>query len=467
MQNRVKVNPDIRLPRSFEPIIEGLRDGNKTLNETLLSGRDSGKTYNIAQYAVVLTFEENYNNILFIRATKSQIANSIFSQCINIIKELKLEPFFRIKYKVQEIVNVITNSTIYFDGIDEDPYAIKGFTPRMNKIALVVFEEYTELSSRMPIDITIETLIRFRGSDENDGVIKFVKMGNPSRWNNHWSWEDLEIDKINPKTKVFHPVWTDIKSYLNPHTIEYIENVRDTNPRYYKFAYLGERMSYEGLVYPQFDNSCMVDKKWLEERVPVAIICGLDPASKRDKTAFTISCLLNSGEFVVMDMWCYNPKEFGNEPLSPSQQTERFMDYFSKFFNKPQNFKFRGLPRYIVCDPANGGMDLEIKINYSKDVAVVNVDKKERLKDIERNTNAMATGRLKILRNVDNLKPLIDELSTMIWRDQTIGKELKQLKSTQLTIGEDDCHDSMTYALRFALNDARFVQYNSKLFVGR
>jgi hypothetical protein len=40
-------------------------------------------------------------------------------------------------------------------------------------------------------------------------------------------------------------------------------------------------------------------------------------------------------------------------------------------------------------------MDLEIKLNYSKFVTVVNVDKKERLKDIERNTNALALGKLK------------------------------------------------------------------------
>lgn len=462
----IKVAPKVQIPESFEPILNSLRDGTKTHTTTLASGRNSGKTYNIVQYAVVLTFEEYYNNVLFVRATKSQIANSIFSQCINIIKDLQLEPFFKIKTKKMEIVNLVTQSTIYFDGIDEDPYAIKGFTPYMNKLAMVVFEEYTEFSSKMPIDIAVETLIRFRGSDINNGVIKIVKMGNPSRWNNHWSWDDVEIDKKDPKCKVFKPVWTDIKDYLNKHTVEYIENVKETNPRYYNFAYLGMRMSYEGLVYQQFDKSCFVTRDWLKEYQAVALICGLDPASKRDKTAFTISVLLSSGTLVCVDMWCYNPKEIDKDPLSPSQQTERFMEYLNKFMKSPENYRYKALPIYVVCDPANGGMDLEIKLNYSKFVTVVNVDKKERLKDIERNTNSFATGRLKLLENVDSLRPLIDEISTMIWREKAISKELKAMRSTQLTIGEDDCHDSLTYAVRFAQNDARFVQYNSSLFVG-
>lgn len=464
----IRVEPTVSIPKSFEPVVNCLRFNEIISTVTMLSGRNSGKTYNVCQYSIILTFEEYYNNILFLRATKAQIANSIFTQCINIIKDLKLEPFFKIKTKVQQIVNLVTNSTIYFDGIDEDPYAIKGFTPHMNKLALVVFEEYTELSSKMPIDIAVETLIRFKGSDINNGQIKFVKMGNPSRWNNHWSWEDVEIDdsEENTATKVFRPVWTDIIDYLNPHTVAYIENVKKTNPRYYNFAYLGKRMSYEGLVYPQFDDNCFVTKEWFDGQVPIAIICGLDPASKRDKTAFTVSVMLTSGQVVCVDMWCHNPKEVGSEQLSPSQQTEQMMDFLSKFKNKPQNFKLRYLPTYIICDPANGGIDLEIKKNYNKYVTVINVDKKERVKDIERNTNALVTGKLKFLKNVDNLKPLIDEMSTMIWRDKAISKEMRMMRSTQLTIGEDDCHDALTYSVRFALNDARFVQYNSKLFVG-
>ena len=63
----------------------------------------------------------------------------------------------------------------------------------------------------------------------------------------------------------------------------------------------------------------------------------------------------------------------------------------------------------------------------------------------------------------DNLKPLFDELTMMIWREKAISKELKNIKSTLLTIGEDDCHDAMTYLTNFALTDARFMQYQAEL----
>ena len=94
-------------------------------------------------------------------------------------------------------------------------------------------------------------------------------------------------------------------------------------------------------------------------------------------------------------------------------------------------------------------------------VEVLTADKKDRLEDIARNQNAMSTGRIKFERDNPNLKPLLDELSMMIWRDKAIAKELKVVKSTTLTIGEDDCHDAMTYVITFALTNARFMQYNA------
>ena len=41
----------------------------------------------------------------------------------------------------------------------------------------------------------------------------------------------------------------------------------------------------------------------------MSLICGLDPASKRDKTAFIIGILFNTGEVLIHDMWVHNPRQ--------------------------------------------------------------------------------------------------------------------------------------------------------------
>lgn len=462
---RTKIVPKFNFPYFYNLPIKDIMENDTLQNIDFFSGRMSGKSYNVYQIAVIMTFREKDNNVLIIRGTKSQLRTSSFVQISNIIHKMGLSNFFKFRYKAMIIENLVTNSLISFEGVEDDPEKIKGFTPRNDKLALVIFDEFTELSSSYPIDVAIDTLTRFRGADSNKGRVKILKLGNPSRWNVHWSWEVIERDKKDTfKSIVYQPSWESIKSYLEPNTIEHIENTRITNPRYYKWAYLGERLSYEGLVYENFTENSFVDEQELALKKPVCVICGLDPASKRDKTAFVICVLFNTGELVVMDMWLHNPKLEGREPLSPSQQGERIIKFFNNWNMSFKNIAYRLLPKFIICDPASGGLDIEIRNNYGGLYEVLTVERKQRMIDIQRNQNSLSTGRLLFKRNVDNLKPLFDEMSMMVWRDKYISRELKTIKSTNLTLGEDDCHDAMTYAINFALTNARFMKYNPDIY---
>lgn len=456
----IKVEPQFEFPSFYKPVIDVLQNNSSINSIDLFSGRNSGKSYNIYQFVVINTFAEKDNNVLILRASQAQIMKSVYTLMLNIIEGMGLSMFFRPKRKSMQIENIVSGSIIYFDGVDDDPEKIKGFTPRNNKISLVIFEEFTELTSDYPIGVAVETLVRFKGSDSNSGNIKFIKMGNPSRWNSHWSWNTIEMDRKNPRCMVFSPTWKDITGYLEMPTIEYIVNLKLTNERYYKWAYEGQRMSYEGLVYPMFDESCLADDADFKDKMPISVICGLDPASKRDKTSFIIGILFNTGEVLFDDIWVYNPKKVDCGQLSPSEQGERIISFFNEWIYRPENARYRYLPKILICDPASGGLDVEIKNNYGNVLEVLVADKKDRMTDLSRNQNALSTGRVKFKKNVDNLKVLFDELSMIVWRDKLISKELKTMKSTQLTIGEDDCHDSMTYVITFALTNARFMQYN-------
>lgn len=462
---KVKVVPKFDFPTFYREPVKNIMANEKYQNIDFFSGRMSGKSYNVYQIAIIMTFNEIDNNILIIRGTKSQLRTSSFTQVSNIIHKMGLSKFFKFKFKAMIVENIITKSIIYFEGVEDDPEKIKGFTPKNDKLALVIFDEFTELSSSYPIDIAVDTLTRFKGSTSNGGRVKILKLGNPSRWNVHWSWDVIERDKEDiDKSIVYQPSWESIKSYLEFYTIEHILNTKKTNPRYYKWAYLGERLSYEGLVYENFNETCFIGDEDLSLKKPISIIAGLDPASKRDKTAFVIMCLFSTGEIVVMDMWVHDPKMEGRQPLSPSQQGERIIKFFNDWIMNFKNIQYRMLPKFIICDPASGGLDVEIRNNYGGIYEVLTVDKKERMVDIQRNQNAISTGRLKFKKNIDNLKPLLDEISMMVWRDKYISRELKTIKSTNLTLGEDDCHDAMTYGIRFALTNARFMKYNPDIY---
>ena len=459
----IKVEPKFEFPTFYKDVINVLQNNNSINSIDLFSGRNSGKSYNVYQFVIIDTFAEKDNNVLILRASQAQIMKSVYTLMLNIIDSMGLTMFFRPKRKSMQIENIVSGSIIYFDGVDDDPEKIKGFTPRNNKIAMVIFEEFTELTSEYPIAVAEQTLVRFRGSESNGRHIKFIKMGNPSRWNSHWSWNTIEMDKKNPKCKVFSPIWKDIVGFLELPTIEYIINLQLTNERYYKWAYEGQRMSYEGLVYPMFNESCLADESEYKDKMPISVICGLDPASKRDKTSFIIGILFNTGELLFDDIWVYNPKDVDCGQLSPSEQGERIISFFNEWVYRPENARYRYLPKILICDPASGGLDVELRNNYGNVLEVLVADKKDRITDLSRNQNALSTGRVKFKKNVDNLKILFDELSMMVWRDKLISKELKTIKSTQLTIGEDDCHDSMTYVITFALTNARFMQYNPNM----
>ena len=48
----IRVTPKIQIPMSFKGVIECLRDGGNISTVDLFSGRSSGKTYTMREYAI-------------------------------------------------------------------------------------------------------------------------------------------------------------------------------------------------------------------------------------------------------------------------------------------------------------------------------------------------------------------------------------------------------------------------------
>jgi phage terminase large subunit len=99
----------ILLNDKYKPLFE-----NKTRYNVISGGRGSGKSFSVALYLLLLTFEDN-RTILFARYTMTSIAISIFPEFKDKIEILNLEDIFDITKS--EIINKRTGSKIIFRGI--------------------------------------------------------------------------------------------------------------------------------------------------------------------------------------------------------------------------------------------------------------------------------------------------------------------------------------------------------------
>ena len=99
----------ILLNDKYKPLFE-----NKTRYNVVSGGRGSGKSFSVALYLLLLTFEDN-RTILFARYTMTSIAISIFPEFKDKIEMLNLESIFDITKS--EIINKRTGSKIIFRGI--------------------------------------------------------------------------------------------------------------------------------------------------------------------------------------------------------------------------------------------------------------------------------------------------------------------------------------------------------------
>src|SRR5699024_275139 len=102
-------NPTISLNEKYKPLITS-----PSRYFICSGGRGSGKSYSVATYAVLKTFEKD-NVILFTRWTMVSAHLSVIPEFLDKIEKLNLEHLFHVTKN--EVINKITGSRIIFRGI--------------------------------------------------------------------------------------------------------------------------------------------------------------------------------------------------------------------------------------------------------------------------------------------------------------------------------------------------------------
>jgi len=133
----------------------------KTRYNVISGGRGSGKSFSVALYLLLLTFEES-RTILFSRYTMTSIAISIFPEFRDKIDMLNLGDIFNITKS--EIINMQTGSKIIFRGIKTGSSVQTANLKSIANVDTLVIDEAEEIPNEDTfdkIDLSIRSSLHF------------------------------------------------------------------------------------------------------------------------------------------------------------------------------------------------------------------------------------------------------------------------------------------------------------------
>ncbi len=235
----------ILLNDKYKPLFD-----NKTRYNVISGGRGSGKSFSVALYLLLLTFEEN-RTILFSRYTMTSIAISIFPEFRDKIDMLNLRDIFNITKS--EIINIQTGSKIIFRGIKTGSSVQTANLKSIANVDTLVIDEAEEIPNEDTfdkIDLSIRSSLHFN---------KIILLFNPTTkasWIYERFYEKRGIKDgcnfITKDTTYIHTTYLDIEDKLPDTLLETIRRRQKEDPKWYEHTILGGFLDVaEGVI---FDN---------------------------------------------------------------------------------------------------------------------------------------------------------------------------------------------------------------------
>ena len=401
------------------------------------SGRCTAKSTSNEIAAITLMTQSKYNNIWYCRAEKGDIRETVFSSMISTIQLMELDKYFEWSLSPFQITCLTTGAKCYFSGIngktDDDVTATKGFTPQYKTLAMCILDEADQVKHPNHITAWESTAVRFLLPEG-----KMVFAYNPPMTKSHWAYKFFGDKVKNGATRIY-ATWEDIRALLNPKTIEIIEKFRRDDPEYYKYWYLGESVSFRGMVYPQFKREKHVTNiyKLLAQGDRVSeLILGLDEGTVNDSTCVTALAVMYSGKAVVLDCFENDPLIAGQQ--SPSEQSRALAGFLNGLLAK---FRFlQVVPRRWIFECAEGGQMLRLQFISDTGEECLLVGNKNVMGDVKRVRSMLSEGIL--LFHVDlnvNTMQLIEDIENYVFDEKT-----NKIKAQQ----RDDTIDSLEYATK-------------------
>ncbi|MDY3702793.1 MAG: PBSX family phage terminase large subunit [Limosilactobacillus coleohominis] len=241
--------------------------------EVWYGGASSGKSHGVVQKVVLKALKHwKYpRKVLWLRKVDRTIQDSIFTDVIDCLSTWKLLPLCKVN-KSNRTINLPNGAVFLFKGMD-DPEKIKS----IKGLSDVVMEEASEFNQ----DDFTQLTLRLREPKHKDRQL-FCMFNPVSKLNwTYKQWFAPDVVVNHDRVAIHQSTYKD-NHFLDADNIRTIENLKQTNPAYYKIYTLGEFATLDKLVFPEFEK----------RRLNVNILAdlpsyfGLDFGYTNDETAF-------------------------------------------------------------------------------------------------------------------------------------------------------------------------------------
>ena len=207
--------------------------------------RRSKKSKTMALWVIYMMMKHPQSNSLVVRKTYRTLKDSCFTELKWAIKRLRVEHLWQIKESPLEMTYTPTGQKIYFRGLD-DPLKITSIAVDVGVLCWMWIEEAYEITKEDDFDTLTESML----GDCPEGLWKQVTLTfNP--WSDrHWLkrkfFDNPDADTLALTTNYLCNEW------LSPDDRKVFERMRETNPRRYRVAGLGDWGIVDGLVYERW-----------------------------------------------------------------------------------------------------------------------------------------------------------------------------------------------------------------------
>lgn len=224
--------------------------GIKTRFFVVTGGRGSGKSFEIARFINLLSFESGHR-ILFTRQTMISAHLSIIPEFQEKIDLMELNDHFTITKN--EITNIQSGSEIIFRGIKTSSGDQTANLKSLQGVTTWILDEAEELTDETTFD-KINLSIRQKGKQN-----RVILILNPST-KEHWIYKRFfeaegvteGFNGVKGSTTYIHTTYLDNKENLSESFITQVEQMKQNNPNKFKHVILGGWLDKaEGVV---FDN---------------------------------------------------------------------------------------------------------------------------------------------------------------------------------------------------------------------
>lgn len=241
--------------------------------EAWYGGASSGKSHGVVQKVVLKSLKhwKHPRKVLWLRKVDRTIQDSIFTDVLDCLSTWRLLPLCRVN-KSNRTINLPNGAVFLFKGMD-DPEKIKS----IKGLSDVVMEEASEFNQ----DDFTQLTLRLREPKHKQRQL-FCMFNPVSKLNwTYKQWFDPDVEVDTNRVAIHQSTYKD-NHFLDEDNIKTIENLKQTNPAYYKIYTLGEFATLDKLVFPEFEKRRLSNRQL--SNLPSYF--GLDFGYTNDETAF-------------------------------------------------------------------------------------------------------------------------------------------------------------------------------------